>query len=124
MFPQDLALDGRETTFYEELPPKESEEPPKTLKNVIELSTLSGLVDDVANGNLPVGNKLITDIKNLRKRKRAAQRDREELERDYKQLGQEIRCQLEEDVDTMETDVKILKTKIHALLEDSDDDSG
>src|SRR5271154_2014114 len=121
MFPQDLALDGCEETFYEELPPKEVQESPETRKNGIEQTPLRAFDDDVVNGNLSAGNKLIVDIKNLRKRKRAAEKDREELEREFKQLGGEIRCQLEEDVDSVETDVQSLKTKIHALFEDSDD---
>jgi SepF-like predicted cell division protein (DUF552 family) len=121
MFPQDLALDGREETFYEELPPKEVKEPLETRKNAIEGSPLRAFDDDVVNGKLSAGNKLIVDIKNLRKRKRDAEKDRDELEREFKQLGREIRCQLEEEVDSVESDVKGLKTKMHALFEDSDD---
>jgi SepF-like predicted cell division protein (DUF552 family) len=121
MFPQDLALHGREEAFYEELPPKEVKESPETRKNGIEQSPLRALDDDVVNGNLSAGNKLIVDIKNLRKRKRAAEKDRDELGREFKRLGWEICCQLEEDVDSVESDVKSLKTKIHALFEDSDD---
>ena len=121
MFPQDLALDGREETLYEELPRKEIKKSPKTRKNGIKESPLRELDDDVVNGNLSAGNKLIVDIKNLRKRKRAAEKDREELEREFKHLGWEIRCQLEGEVDSVERDVKSLKTKIHALFEDSDD---
>jgi SepF-like predicted cell division protein (DUF552 family) len=50
-------------------------------------STTQAFDDDVVNGNLSAGNKLIVDIKNLRKRKRAAEKDRDELEREFKQLG-------------------------------------
>ena len=121
MFPQDLALHGREEAFYEELPPKEVKESPETRKNGIEQSPLRALDDDVVNGNLSAGNKLIVDIKNLRKRKRAAEKDREELEREFKQLGSEIRWQLEEAVDSVETDVQSLKTKMDALFEAIDD---
>ena len=51
MFPQDLALDGGEENFHEELSPKEFEKPEQTLKNEIEPSTLGALDDDVVNGN-------------------------------------------------------------------------
>jgi SepF-like predicted cell division protein (DUF552 family) len=121
MFPQDLALDGREETFYEELPPKEVQKSPETRKNGIAQTPLRAFDDDVVNGTLSAGKKLIVDIKNLRKRKRAAEKDREELEREFKQLGSEIRWQLEEAVDSVETDVQSLKTKMDALFEAIDD---
>jgi len=47
MFPQDLARDGREATFYEELPPVKNESF-QIPKNPIE--PVSGFDDDFASG--------------------------------------------------------------------------